>query len=102
MPDSTIPVTEAKAEFLLTEVIPHFIGGQAVQGTSGRFGAVHDPALGKSSGRVAFAGKAEVNRAVEAASAAFPKWAAMPPLRRARIMNRFRELLEQNQARLAR
>ena len=81
--------------------IPHFIDGKAVEGESGRFGTVYNPALGKSTTRVAFASKAEVNRAVEAASAAFPKWAAMPPLRRARIMNRFRELLEQDQARLA-
>jgi malonate-semialdehyde dehydrogenase (acetylating)/methylmalonate-semialdehyde dehydrogenase len=101
MPDSTIPVTEATAEFPLTQVIPHFIGGQVVQGTSGRFVAVHDPALGKLSGRVAFASKAEVDRAVEVASAAFPRWAAMPPLRRARILNRFRELLEQNQVLLS-
>ena len=97
----TIPAMEAKETLSATQVIPHFIGGQAVQGTSGRFGNVYNPALGKSAYRVAFASKAEVDRAVETASAAFPKWAALPPLRRARILNRFRELLEQNQTRLA-
>jgi malonate-semialdehyde dehydrogenase (acetylating)/methylmalonate-semialdehyde dehydrogenase len=81
--------------------VPHFIGGRCVEGTSGRFGTVYNPALGKPARRVAFANKAEVDRAVEAASAAFPKWAAFPPLRRARILNRFRELLERDQARLA-
>jgi len=90
----TIPAMEAKETLSTTQVIPHFIGGQAVQGTSGRFGNVYNPALGKSAYRVAFASKAEVDRAVETASAAFPKWAALPPLRRARILNRFRELLE--------
>ena len=101
MPDLTIPVTETKAEFALAQVVPHFIGGQLVPGTSGRFGAVHDPALGKPSARVAFASKREVDEVIEIAAAAFPQWAAMPPLRRARILNRFRELLEQNQVRLS-
>jgi malonate-semialdehyde dehydrogenase (acetylating)/methylmalonate-semialdehyde dehydrogenase len=101
MSDLTIPETEAKTEFPQTQVIPHFIGGQVVQGTSGRFGAVHDPALGKLSRHVAFATKAETDKAVEVASDAFPQWAAMPPLRRARILNRFRELLEQNQVHLS-
>src|SRR5579864_7333097 len=95
----SIPAVVEKDSSSAVKTVPHFINGQAVQGESGRFGTVYNPALGKSTARVAFANKAEVNRAVEAATAAFPKWAAMPPLRRARIMNRFRELLEQNQAR---
>jgi len=84
-----------------THAIPHFVGGHAVQSTSGRFGDVYNPALGKSTYRVALANKAEANRAVEIASAAFPQSAALPPLRRARILNRFREVLVQNQTRLA-
>lgn len=83
------------------QIIPHFIGGRVVEGRSGRFGNVFDPALGQVARRVAFASKAEVDRAVEAASAAFPDWAASPPLRRARILNRFRELLERDLVRLA-
>jgi malonate-semialdehyde dehydrogenase (acetylating)/methylmalonate-semialdehyde dehydrogenase len=81
--------------------IPHFIGGQAVAGSSGRSGDVYNPATGARTGRVAFADKSEVDRAVAAATAAFPAWAAAPPLKRARILNRFRELLERDQARLA-
>ncbi len=92
---------DEKAAASPTRVISHFIGGQDVKGASGRFGDVYNPALGKLSARVSFASKAEVDRAVEVAAAAFPKWAELPPLRRARILNRFRELLEQNQDRLA-
>ena len=97
----SVPAIAEKESSSAAKTVPHYINGQEVQGQSGRFGAVYNPALGKSTTRVAFANKAEVNRAIDAATAAFPKWAAMPPLRRARIMNRFRDLLEQNQARFA-
>jgi malonate-semialdehyde dehydrogenase (acetylating) / methylmalonate-semialdehyde dehydrogenase len=81
--------------------VPHFIGGRTVDGTSGRFGEVYNPATGELARRVAFANKAEVDQAVAAAAAAFPQWAAAPPLRRARILNRFRDLLERDLSRLA-
>ncbi|HEX6894456.1 MAG TPA: CoA-acylating methylmalonate-semialdehyde dehydrogenase [Bryobacteraceae bacterium] len=84
------------------DVITHFVGGRLLEKTSGRFGEVFNPALGKRTRRVAFANVAEVERAVEAAESAFPNWAALPPLRRTRILNRFRELLERDQERLAR
>jgi malonate-semialdehyde dehydrogenase (acetylating)/methylmalonate-semialdehyde dehydrogenase len=83
------------------KIVPHFIGGSTVEGTSGRFGQIYNPALGKVSRRVTFASKAEVDHAVEVAEAAFPGWAAWTPLRRARILNRFRELLERDLDRLA-
>src|SRR5204863_7812610 len=94
--DHFLPATTAQ-----TEIIPHFIDGQLVEGTSGRFGQVYTPTHGRAARRVAFASKAEVDRAIDAAAAAFPEWAASPPLRRARILNRFRDLLERDQARLA-
>jgi malonate-semialdehyde dehydrogenase (acetylating)/methylmalonate-semialdehyde dehydrogenase len=97
----SIPAIVDKKSAPPAKVISHFIGGHKVEGASSRVGNVYNPALGKSTTAVAFANKAEVNRAVEAASTAFPEWAAMPPLRRARILNRFRELLEQNLDRLA-
>ena len=84
------------------EALPHFIGGELVEGTSGRFGDVFNPATGKRSRQVVFASKTEVDRAVKAASEAFPAWAGSPPLRRARILNRFGALLEKHQDRLAR
>jgi malonate-semialdehyde dehydrogenase (acetylating)/methylmalonate-semialdehyde dehydrogenase len=81
--------------------IGHFIGGHAVAGESGRFADVFNPALGEVSGRVALASPAEVDRAVETAAAAWPAWAATPPLRRARVMFRFKELLERDRKELA-
>jgi malonate-semialdehyde dehydrogenase (acetylating)/methylmalonate-semialdehyde dehydrogenase len=83
-------------------VVSHFINGQIAEGTSGRTGEVSNPALGQVARRVAFASKAEVDRAIAAAAAAYPQWAASPPLRRARILTRFRELMERDLTRLAR
>src|SRR5579862_9261912 len=100
MSSSTLP-TETQVNSTALKTLPHFIGGQLVPGVSGRSGEVFNPAKGKASRRVAFANKAEVDRAVAAATAAFPAWAGSPPLRRARILNKFRELLERDIDRLA-
>ncbi|HNO61756.1 MAG TPA: CoA-acylating methylmalonate-semialdehyde dehydrogenase [Plasticicumulans sp.] len=81
--------------------ISHWIGGHCVPGTSGRSGPVFDPARGVQTGSVAFASVEEVDAAVQAARAAFPAWAATPPLARARVMFRFRELLEARAAQIA-
>ena len=82
-------------------VVPHFVGGRTVDGASGRFGEVYNPATGTLARRVALANATDVNEAVTAAAAAFPSWAALPPLRRARILNRFHELLQRDLTRLA-
>src|SRR6266702_1817241 len=81
--------------------IQHYIGGKRLDAMSGRWGDVFNPATGEKSGRVAFAGAGEVDRAVQAAAAAFPAWAATPPLTRARILFKFRELLEREAGGLA-
>ncbi|MGC8469502.1 MAG: aldehyde dehydrogenase family protein, partial [Acetobacteraceae bacterium] len=78
----------------------HFIGGQAVAGT-GAFTDVFNPATGELAARAAVADAALVDRAVQVAAAAFPAWAATPPLKRARVMFRFKELLERDRKRLA-
>ena len=75
--------------------LSHWIGGRAVAGISGRFGDVFHPASGRVQARVPVANEAEVDAAVQAAAAAFPAWAAQPPLRRARVLFRFREIFEQ-------
>src|SRR6202048_5016485 len=84
--------------------IHHYIEGQRAEGTRGRWrgGDVYNPATGERSRRVAFAGAGEVDRAVRAAAAAFPAWAATPPLTRARILVKFRELLDREAGALAR
>ena len=76
--------------------IGHWISGKRVAGASGRYGDIFNPSVGEQSGRVAFASAAEVDAAVQAAQEALPKWAATTPLRRARIMFRLKDLLEQH------
>lgn len=80
----------------MPEDLHHFIAGRAASGRSGRFGDVFDPALGIVRARVPLADEAEVDRAVQAAQAALPAWAAMPPLTRARVLFRYKELLERH------
>ncbi|EYC49756.1 methylmalonate-semialdehyde dehydrogenase [Hylemonella gracilis str. Niagara R] len=82
--------------------IGHYIAGQIRPGTSGRQQDVSNPATGAVTGQVALASSAEVDAAVAAAQAAFPAWADTPPLRRARILFKFLELLNQHRDELAR
>ena len=81
--------------------IRHHINGREMPGTSGRYGDVYNPAIGSIAGRVAFANVEDVAAAVAAAQAAFPAWAATPPLRRARVMFKFKELIERDLEKLA-
>ncbi|HXC60818.1 MAG TPA: aldehyde dehydrogenase family protein, partial [Steroidobacteraceae bacterium] len=80
----------------------HFIGGEFIAvGSGDRQAEVFNPATGEVVTRVPMADAALVDRAVSAASEAFPDWARTSILRRARVMFRFRELLEQNRRPLA-
>jgi len=88
---ATLPTLIEDAQ--VTEV-HHWISGSAVAGTSGRFSDVFHPASGRVQSHVPLATDAEVDAAVAAAAEAFPAWAAFPPLRRARVMFRFREIFE--------
>ncbi|HKZ75010.1 MAG TPA: CoA-acylating methylmalonate-semialdehyde dehydrogenase [Steroidobacteraceae bacterium] len=72
----------------------HFIAGARAAGASGRTGPVFDPATGCLSARVAFADRAETDRAVAAARAALAAWSATSPLQRARVMFRFKARIE--------
>ena len=81
--------------------IPHFIGGQRAGGNSGRTQDVTNPSTGAVTGKVALAAVADVDAAVAAAHAAFPKWADTPPIRRARVMFKFLELLNLHKDELA-
>jgi malonate-semialdehyde dehydrogenase (acetylating)/methylmalonate-semialdehyde dehydrogenase len=82
-------------------VLGHLIAGKATPGASGRLADVYDPATGKVTKQVALASRAEVDAAVAAAAAAFPAWAATPVARRARVMFRFKALLEAHAEELA-
>jgi malonate-semialdehyde dehydrogenase (acetylating)/methylmalonate-semialdehyde dehydrogenase len=86
---------------MMEALVPLWIGGKERPATGGRTGEVFDPSKGEAIRRVAFASSEDVGVAVAAARAALPGWRATPPLRRARILMRFRELLEAHRAELA-
>ena len=83
------------------KTLQHYIGGSVVESKSGRSAPVFNPATGAQSATVALASAAEVDAAVAAARAAFPAWAATSPLRRARLMNKLRDLIETHADELA-
>ena len=77
-------------------MVGHHINGQTIADSDAPTLAVHNPATGRLARRVALARKATVAKAVAAAAAAFPEWRRTPPVKRARIMFRFKDLLEQH------
>ena len=81
--------------------IDHLIVGGTGSGAGGRKGDVFDPNSGAVQAHVAFGGKAELDRAVEAAKKVQPGWAAVNPQRRARVMFRYKELIEDHIQELA-
>ncbi|MCF6291984.1 MAG: CoA-acylating methylmalonate-semialdehyde dehydrogenase [Robiginitomaculum sp.] len=85
----------------MTRNIDHFINGQAIAGASERFSNVFDPNTGAVQATTPLANNSEVDAAVAAAEAAFPAWSAMNPQKRARVMFRFKALLEENMDELA-
>jgi malonate-semialdehyde dehydrogenase (acetylating)/methylmalonate-semialdehyde dehydrogenase len=87
---------------MTTTEIGHYINGQTFAGQRERVQDVYNPATGEVTGQVALATTGDVDQAVAAAKAAFPAWAAMPPIRRARLMNRFLGLLNEHKDELAR
>lgn len=81
--------------------VGHFIGGKHVAGTSGRSADIYQPMDGSVIGKVALASAAELRAAVENAAEAQPKWAAVNPQRRARVLMKFLDLIAQNNDELA-
>ncbi len=79
----------------------HFIDGQHVLSDQSKTQDTYNPATGTVAGAVALAATGDVNRAVAAAAKAFPTWAEVPPIRRARTMNRYLALLNQHRDTLA-
>ncbi|HEX3466418.1 MAG TPA: CoA-acylating methylmalonate-semialdehyde dehydrogenase [Candidatus Elarobacter sp.] len=88
-------------ETIARPTVGHYVAGRSVEGGSGRFGDVYDPAVGAATRRVAFASAGEVDAAVRAAQGALPAWAETPPVRRAAVMFRLRELIVRETDRLA-
>src|SRR5262245_39270731 len=79
----------------------HYIDGRRIAGASGRSSPVHNPALGVAATEVALASSAETRAAIAVARDALPEWSDPPPLRRARVIFRFRELIEKHADELA-
>ncbi|WP_029133105.1 CoA-acylating methylmalonate-semialdehyde dehydrogenase [Sedimenticola selenatireducens] len=75
--------------------IGHFINGEIVNDDQ-RTQPIYNPATGETSRQVALASRATVERAIAAAEAAFPAWRETPPLKRAQVMFRYKQLLEQH------
>ncbi|MFO1412484.1 MAG: CoA-acylating methylmalonate-semialdehyde dehydrogenase [Burkholderiales bacterium] len=83
------------------ERLPLWIGGKAVPAHTRRYGEVTNPATGEVVRHVPLGDATDVDAAVAAAAAALPAWRAFPSLRRARILMRFRELMEAHRKDLA-
>jgi len=79
-----------------------WIEGRRERATATRFGDVTNPATGAVTRRVPLCNAADIDAAVKAAAKAYPEWRDTPPLRRARVMQKFLQLLQANQQELAR
>ncbi|MBW3097939.1 CoA-acylating methylmalonate-semialdehyde dehydrogenase [Pseudohoeflea coraliihabitans] len=75
------------------ETVTHFINGEKTRGDAERSQKVFNPATGAAEKEVILAAASDVDTAVAAAKAAFPEWSKTPPLRRARILDRFKMIL---------
>ena len=78
------------------KLIEHFVGGKIIPGTSDKKGKVFNPATGEQEKEVRLASKADLDQAVIIAKKAFDEWSLKPSLQRARIMFKFKELIEKN------
>src|SRR2546428_7837314 len=94
------PPMNKPAELKL-ETVPVWINGKALA-PAGRHGEVFNPATGQVTKKVVFSDAALVDAAVQAAAAAFPAWRDTPVLRRARVMQKFLQLLQAEPQELAR
>lgn len=82
-------------------VVSHYIDGEVVNSSSDRTQPIYNPATGQSIRELQLGNAQDVDKAVAAAKREFPAWAAMPPLRRARILDRFKTILWERMDELA-
>ncbi|HEX9563384.1 MAG TPA: CoA-acylating methylmalonate-semialdehyde dehydrogenase [Gemmatimonadaceae bacterium] len=97
----TTAATTDGAQSLGATTIPHFVGGRPWYGTSARSGSVFNPSSGSLFGLVSFAGADDVLEATISAERGFVEWSSWSPMRRARVLFRFRELAESHATELA-
>ncbi len=77
-------------------LIQHYINGKTYKGSSSRKGKVFNPATGSQESEVILGTKSDLDHAVENAKTAFEKWSQVTPLQRARIIFKYKELIEKN------
>ena len=77
-------------------LIEHFIEGKITKGSSKKTSKVFNPATGEQSAEVSLASKTDVDMAVQKAKQAFNNWSTKPPAQRARVIFKFKELIEKN------
>ena len=82
-------------------LIEHFIDGKIVSGTSDRKGKVFNPAIGKQESEVRLGTKQDLDLAVQKAKKAFETWSNVTPIQRARIIFKYKEIIEKNSDLLA-
>ena len=85
----------------MSETVLHYINGKKTSGSSTRKADVFNPALGEKTSEVVMGVAADVDAAVQAAKASFPAWANTPPVRRARVIFKFLELVKRDKEKLA-
>jgi malonate-semialdehyde dehydrogenase (acetylating)/methylmalonate-semialdehyde dehydrogenase len=93
---------ETPASAGTTPILSHWIGGRPVEVLPEHAGPIHNPATGNVVARVPRGGQAEVDRAVEAAAAAFPAWRDTPLIARSQVFFAYRELMFQHREEMAR
>jgi malonate-semialdehyde dehydrogenase (acetylating)/methylmalonate-semialdehyde dehydrogenase len=81
--------------------VSHWINGQIHESGSDRYGEVFDSATGEQCAEVVMANEADVNIAIQSAQDAFSSWSQTPVLKRARVMFRFKELIERDRKEIA-
>ena len=77
-------------------LIQHFVNGKEFKGSSKRTSKVFNPATGEQASEVSLASRDDVNVAVQKAKEAFVDWSNKPPVQRARVIFKFKELIEKN------
>ncbi len=78
------------------KTIEHFIGGKKYSGNSKRSSSIYNPATGEETAKVKLGTIEDLNKAVESSQSAFLNWSNTPPLQRARVLFKFKELIEKN------
>ncbi len=79
------------------KIIEHFVGGNKYSGNSKRSSLVYDPSTGEETAKVKLGSQEDIDRTVEIAQEAFVTWSNTPPLQRARVLFKFKELIEKNE-----